>query len=270
MLSTGNTKNGLFLLISFCCFSQLFSQSKLLRGQVNANEADVTGVVIQNRNANQSTITDDKGNFSVKVALNDTLIFSAVQFKRKVLPVNRAIFETTFLIVNLEAFVNELREVVVQPYDLSGSLGSDITKLNLEKDVSAEALGLPNAEVRVISQSENKLNDADHSKFLYFYGIGFAVNVNKILNRLSGRTKKMKERVALDKSYERVKQIEKSFIDSLLVNHLKIPKKNFYDFIYFCGQDKGFKTITTTNDELKLWQFLIDKSKGYRKNKGLD
>jgi len=259
----------LFLIV-FSCSSSLLAQSKLLRARVNASQGDVTGIVVQNKTNGQATITDNKGDFSIRVSLNDTLVFSAVQFKRKVLPVNKAIFNTAFVVINLEEFVNELREVVVQPYNLSGNLESDITGLTLEKDVSAEALDLPNADVKIISQSENKLNDADHGKFAYFYVIALVINLNKIMNRVNGKTQMLKKRVALDEAYANVKQVEESFMDSLLINQLKIPKENFYDFIYFCESDESFKIRLEENDELKLWQFLIDKSKAYRKSNGLE
>ena len=256
--------------VFFSCFQALIAQSKLLRGTVTSKSKDVTGVTIQNISSLKASITDDKGDFSIKVSLNDTLVFSAVQFKRKVLLVNNTIFNTAFIIVNLEEFVNELQEVIVQPFNLSGSLGSDVTKLTLEKDVSAEALGLPNADVRIISQSENKLNDADHGKFAYFYVIALVINLNKVMNRINGKTQMLKKRIAFDKAYENIKEVEESFMDSLLIEHLKIPKENFYDFIYFCESDESFKICLEENDELKLWQFLIDKSKVYRKNNGLE
>jgi hypothetical protein len=206
----------------------------------------------------------------IQVSLKDTLAFSAVQFKPKVIPITAALYNSTFLTVPLEEFVNELDEVVVLPYNLSGNLGSDVTGLQLEKDVSAEALGLPNAAVKIISQSENKLNDADHGKFAYYYVIALTINLNKVLNRLSGRTKMLKERIALDEKYKTTQRVEAAFVDSLLINHLKIPKENFYEFINFCESEKEFYSLSQVEDELKLWEFLISKSKAYRKNKGLD
>ncbi|WP_394975036.1 carboxypeptidase-like regulatory domain-containing protein [uncultured Croceitalea sp.] len=243
---------------------------KNIKGQVVVNNKDVTGVVVQNITSEKATITDVDGNFVIQVVLNDTLVFSAVQFKRKVLPITTEIYSSTFLKIPLEEFVNELREVVVQPFNLSGNLDADLVNLKLEKDVSAEALGLPNAHVRVITQSENKLNDADHGKFAYYYVIALTINLNKVLNRLSGRTKMLKERVALDKKYKATQKVEATFVDSLLINHLKIPKENFYEFIRFCESEKEFYSLAQDDDELKLWEFLIQKSSNYRKIKKLD
>jgi len=157
----------------------------------------------------------------------------------------------------------------VQPFGLSGDINKDLNGLILDKDVSAEALGLPNADVRIITQSENKLNDADHGKFIYFYGLGFAVNVNKILNRLNGKTKMLKKRVELDADYEVIKGLEAKFLDSLILAELQIPQTRFYDFIRYCEADSSFKDHASGYDELKLWEFLKKKSGTYRLNNGL-
>jgi len=202
----------------------------------------------------------------------------AVQFKRKVIPITPSFFNTTFLTVPMEEFVNELREVVVQPFNLSGNIDADVTRLQLEKDVSAEALNLPNAYQKIPTQSERKLKEADSGKFIEFgnykldstFNPTFFINAHKILNRLSGRTKMLKERVALDKRYETTKKVEAAFVDSLLINHLKIPETNFYEFIQFCESDESFYNLAEGNDELKLWDFLIQKSIVYRKNNELD
>ncbi|MEM9650429.1 MAG: hypothetical protein AAF969_18290, partial [Bacteroidota bacterium] len=138
----------------------------MLNGIVTSDNGDVVGVVIQTSNQKRSTITDNNGEFSIGVSRNDTLIFLAVQFKRKVIPVNEAVFTAKYITVPLEEFVNELKGVTVQPYNLSGDLTSDLSNLNIGKNVSAEALGLPNADAKILSQSENKLNDADHGRFV--------------------------------------------------------------------------------------------------------
>ncbi len=260
----------LFITLSLSCSLSIGQSSKSIKGKVTAKDKDVAAVVVQNMSTKKATITSEDGSFSIQASLNDTLVFSAVQFKRKVIPITTSFYNSSFINVLLEEFVNRLREVVVQPYNLSGNLDSDLSYLKLEKDVSAEALGLPNAAVRVVTQSENKLYDADHGKFAYYYVIALTINLNKVLNRLSGRTKMLKNRVALDKKYKTTQKVEAAFVDSLLIHHLKIPEENFYEFIRFCESDKNFFVLAEGKDELRLWDFLIQKSLTYRENNKLD
>jgi len=259
------------LLLFFCLFALSNAQtfdSKSLKGRVVATGKDVTGVAIQNISTRRATITDFNGDFSIEVKLNDTLVFSAVQFRRKIVPISMELLNSPFITVPLEEFVNELREVVVNPYNLSGRLDSDLDGLELEKDVSAEALGLPNAHQKIPTQSERKLQQATFGKF----NIGMILSppLDPIINAITGRTKMLKNRVKIDKAYARTQRVQNFYVDSIFMVDLKIPEEKIADFMYFCEVDDDFQTTVDTHDKLKIWEFLIKKSQAYRENNELD
>ncbi len=243
-------------------------QTKELRGQVVASDGDVVGVVVQNIVSERAVITDVDGFFSITAQLNDTLVFSAVQYKRKVLPVNEVLWNTNFFTIRLEEFVNELREVVVKPYDLSGDLSQDLTKLTLEKDVSAEALNLPNAHRSIPSQSERKLMQATYGKFNPMMIL--SPPLDPIINAITGRTKMLKNRVKVDGEYARTQRVQDFYADSLFLTALKIPMEKIDDFMYFCEVDEAFQTIVDSHDKLKIWDFMVEKSRLYRRENELD
>ena len=246
----------------------LAQNQKQLSGKVIAKGKDVTGVVVQNTRLEKATVTAVDGSFTIQAALNDTLVFSAVQFKRKVIPITPSFFNATFLTVAMEEFVNELREVVVQPFNLSGNLDSDVTGLQLDKDVSAEALGLPNAYQKIPTQNERKLQQATFGKF----NIGMLLSppLDPIINAITGRTKMLKNRVKIDKAYARTQRVQNFYVDSIFMQDLKIPYEKIDDFMYFCEVDSTFQNTVDTHDKLKIWEFLIQKSEIYRKNNELD
>ncbi|RDY58100.1 hypothetical protein [Flagellimonas nanhaiensis] len=260
----------LFPFLLILVFNAAAQQDELkdLNGRVVAEGRDVVGVVIQNISSKKAVITDVNGNFSIQVQLNDTLAFSAVHFKRKMLPVNEVIFNTNFITVPLEEFVNELREVVVQPYNLSGDLNQDVSNLDLPKDVGAEALGLPNANVKVITQSERKLQEA--SSGMYSLSRPLAVGLNPIINAITGRTKMLKNRVKVDEKYARTQRVQDFYVDSLFVATLKIPLEKVDDFMYFCEVDEEFQEVVDSKDKLLIWDFMVLKSRAYRENNKLD
>ncbi|WP_190811628.1 carboxypeptidase-like regulatory domain-containing protein [Flagellimonas sp. S3867] len=260
----------LFLVLCLLSFSVFAQQraTKELKGRVYSPQKDVVGVVVQNITSTRAVITDIDGNFSIPVKLNDTLVFSAVQFKRKILTVNEVLLNTSFISVPLEEFVNELDEVVVKPYNLSGDLDQDLDGLQLEKDVSAEALGLPNADAKIPTQSERKLQEA--SKGMYSLKRPLAVGLTPIVNAITGRTKMLKNRVKVDKTYSRTQRVQHFYIDSLFVTTLKIPVEKIDDFMYFCEVDEGFQNIVDSKDKLKVWDFMVVKSRAYRKNNNID
>lgn len=225
-------------------------------------------MTIQNITSERATITDFEGHFSIRVSKGDTLVFSAVQFKRKQVPISQSLMDSPFIQITMEEFVNELKEVTVQPFGLSGDIAKDLTGLQLEKDVSAEALGLPNAEVKIITQSERKLQEA--SKGMYSLRAPLAININPIINAITGRTKMLKNRVAVDKKYAQTQAVQESVEDSLFLKELHIPKEKVADFMYFCEVDEEFQQLVVQEDQLKLWSYLLERSKLYRKNNGLE
>lgn len=263
-------RNRLFFssaLVLGCLLSQA-QETRPLNGRVEAKDKDVVGVVVQNISSNNAVITDLEGRFSIPVQVGDTLVFSAVQFKKKSLPINAVIFNTNFVSVNLEEFVNELEEVVVRPYNLSGNLDEDLENLTLKKDVSAEALGLPNAGVRIKTQSERKLQEAAGPKFSPTMIL--SPPLNPIINAITGRTKMLKNRVKLDKKYARTQRVQDFYVDSLFVTTFKIPKEKIDDFMYYCEVDEEFQQVVGSKDKLRILDFMILKSRAYRKDNNLE
>ncbi|NKI30323.1 hypothetical protein HCU67_00085 [Muricauda sp. DJ-13] len=240
---------------------------KLLKGKVIAPGEDVTGVTIQNVSTKKATITDFEGNFSIEVRELDTLVFSAVQLKRKILPVTEPIFNSSFVRVPMQAFVNELREVVVLPYNLSGDLNTDAKAMNVAP-VTAESLGLPNAHAKIPTQSERKLMQASYGKFNL--GMLLSPPLDPLINMITGRTKMLKNRVAVDKKYAKTNAVEASIVDSLFLSELKIPKRKIADFMYFCEVDDEFQQLVSRKDQLLLWEYLLRRSKLYRENNELE
>ena len=257
----------LFFFLSIASYAQQ-TGSKQLRGRVYSANEDVVGVVVQNLTSKSAVITDMDGNFSILVAQQDTLAFSAVQFQRKHIVVNDVVYNTSFISVPLEEFVNELKEVVVRPYDLSGDLNQDLDQLQLEKDVSAEALGLPNAHAKIPTQSERKLQQATFGKFNV--GMILTPPLDPIINAITGRTKMLKNRVKVDKTYARTQRVQGFYADSLISANLKIPMEKLDDFLYFCEVDDEFQRTVDTHDKLKIWDFMVSKSRAYRRNNNLD
>ena len=258
-------------LVIFSIAQGLFAQegdTKLLQGRVTSVDKDVVGVVVQNITTKDAVITDFEGNFSIRVRVNDTLVFSAVHFLRKSVPVTEALFQSNFVEVPMQEFVNQLREVVVTPYNLTGDLTKDIDRVVLEKDVSAEALNLPNAHQRVPTQSERRLKQATYGKFNL--GMILTPPLDPIINAITGRTKMLKNRVKVDKSYAQTQRVQGYYADSLFVTTLKIPMDKIDDFMYFCEVDEAFQAAVESQDRLRIWDVMINKSRAYRKSNDLD
>jgi len=233
--------------------------SKELRGKVSSADGDVAATHVLNISTHKAAITDIDGYFTLAASLHDTLVFSAIQYQRKEVIVTTQLLASISITVHLEPAVNELNEVVVMPYNLTGDLSRDMKS---EPVVVAATLGLPNAYAKKKTQSERKLNEATT-------GAGL-VPLNPIINAITGRTKMLKERVARETTYARTERVRDFYSDSLFVKDLKIPLLKIDDFMYFCEVDPLFSAVVDTHDQIKIWEFMRKKSKVYKVNNELD
>jgi len=242
--------------------------SKTLEGKVYSADGDVAATHVLNTTTKKASITDINGFFSIAVRLNDTLVFSAVQYKRKEIVVNASMLESKLLSIPLEESNIALDEVIVMPYNLTGDLERDMRNMDVDPIVSASSLGLPNAHVKPMMQSERLLKEASMGPM--HIGMLTSVPFNPLINAISGRTKMLKERVARDIKYTKSQQLRTQFADSLFVLQLKIPKEKIDDFLYYCEVDARFNAVVDTQDLFSIWDFIRQKSVLYRKNNGIE
>ena len=249
-----------------------------IEGRVYSKDGDVAATHVSNITQNRGTITDVNGFFNISVKLNDTLVFSAVQYKKKKFVVTIETLDTKKLEVFLEVALTQLNEVVVTPYNLTGDLNRDAKRLKIKPIVTASTLGLPNAYVKPKTKNERRLAEADSGKFIEFghYALDSTfnpmvmINIHKILNRVTGRTQKLKKYVAIDKEIALLNKVKRFYHDSIYQQELKIPEDQINDFMNFCEVDSLYTDVVESDDILRLWEFLERNSLVYRKNNNLN
>ncbi len=225
-----------------------------------SDDGDVAGTHVLNTTTDRATITDVGGYFAISAKLNDTLVFSAVQYQRKEIVVSLDVLESKLLLIPLEEALTELDEVVVTPYNLSGDMSRDLNRMDIEPVVTSSTLGLPNAYVKPISKAERELYTATSG--------GGIVPLFPVINAITGRTKMLKNRIKRNETYARTERVREFYVDSLYTTELNIPKEKVDDFLYFCEVDSTFQSTVDTHDRLAIWEFLRKKSVVYLENNG--
>lgn len=235
--------------------------SKPIEGRVYSESGDVAATHVLNITSNKASITDSQGFFTITAKLNDTLVFSAVQYKRKTMVVTPAVLDSKLLYIPLEEALTQLDEVIVMPYNLTGDMATDLTRVEIEPVVTASTLGLPNAYAKLPTQAERELFAATANPFMSF---------DPLINAITGRTKMLKERVVRNQKYERTQRVKAFYADSLFTTEFKIPQEKIDDFMYFCEVDPVFQILVDAHDQIKIWEYMRNKSVIYRENNGLD
>ena len=103
------------LVFCFCCqfcFGQILTR-KTIHAQVVNDSIKLGNVVVFNVNSKTGTVTNQQGFFSILGKAKDTLVFSSLAFKSRKIVLTEKDVSSPILRVKLEAFVNQLPEVVV-------------------------------------------------------------------------------------------------------------------------------------------------------------
>lgn len=260
------------LLIMVFCLSLGFVKAqdfaKRIEGRVFSKDGDVATVHVSNISTKRGAITDVSGYFEITARLNDTLVFSAVQYERVEIIVTWGVLEKKLVQVPLKESLTELDEVVVMPYNLTGDLDRDMGNMKVGPVVTASTLGLPNAFLRPPTQSERKL-DAARTWDAYFYVIAMGSKLDPLINYFSGRTKMLNQRIAREAQSKWIEEVRGYYPDSLYVHELKIPNANAGDFFYSCEKDSLFEVTARNGGRLQLWEVLKKNSIKYLKDNAI-
>lgn len=248
------------IILFFSTFAQ--AQLKNISGLVTAN-GEVEGIHVLNKSSVKYTITDTDGSFTIPVKLNDTLVFSALKYQIKEVVISQKDISSNNLRVKLEEKINELDEVTVGKV-LTGNLGSDLKNTPVETPINFYDLGIPGYKGKPKTIEERKLADADAGSWGYV-GIGFGVNFHKLLNRISGRTKKLKEIVEISENDKCMKRLKSFYSESLFENEV-LSEAQQNEYFYFCMDEENFNEICDRNDPIEVIPFLKQKLKAYKAN----
>jgi len=257
----------LFLVAAYVGYGQ--EHRTHLKGSVNNLKNDVSNVLIINLNTKQSTITDSLGLFSIAAKLKDSIRITAVQYLRKDILITDSILKANIWEVNLVENIINLNEVTVSPYNLTGTIALDIDRLDIKPEVSAKSLGLPNADLIKMTQSERLFIEADRGNYFNFYVVALTINTHKIMNRLSGRTKSFEEMVERDEKMNLEKEIIAKFSKETMCNNFKISKANIDGFLTYCLSQEDFLSLAEVGNSVEVWEYLKAKSVAFKKTESI-
>jgi hypothetical protein len=205
----------LFLFLSFAGIVHAQDDRRLLKGKVVAELVALEDIYVINRQTENTAMTEKGGYFSIMAKPGDTLMFSAMQIKGKLVPVSGENFSEALFFVKLEPMVHALDEVKIIRYD----------------NINAVALGIIPQGQKKYTPAERRLKTA--SDGANQIGLSTVVAVDPLLNLLSGRTAMLKKEVDVEKKELLMKKIEDLFEEKFFVEQLKIPVLYVKGFWYF-------------------------------------
>ena len=229
---------GILFFFSFLSFAQESSEdSRISAVVVNAqSEAPLESVHVVNLNQVIGTITNEKGEFSITAAVNDTLYFSYLGFKSQRIRVTNDMFKFEGTQIALTELAYALEEVIVRPYQLTGYLEIDVKNLPINNGYQYSISGL-----NVSYEGGNK-NSSAVTKVL-----GAILNPADLLRNLFGKKPAQLRKLRQMREDDEIRSLLASKFDrELLTEFLQLEKVDIQDILNNCNYSKSF--ITTAND----------------------
>jgi len=226
------------LLFSFILTAQEERENNIISAVVvNAQTDDVMeSVHVVNLNQVFGTITNEKGEFTINAAVNDTLYFSFLGFKSQKIRVTNDMFKFKDTKVALTELAYALEEVIVRPYQLTGYLEIDVKNLPINNAYQYSISGL------TVGYEGGNRNPTAVTKVL-----GAILNPADLLRNLFGKKPNQMRKLRQMKEDDDIRNLLASKFDrETLTEFLQLEKVDIQDILNNCNYSKSF--ITTAND----------------------
>ncbi len=264
----------LIIILFFTLHLSAQSEQVIIHGTITNDSIILENIHVFNINSKKGAITNIKGKFKIAVQLNDTLIFSGIQFYSKKLQITNQIIERKFIQIDLLQKINTLAEVEIKAHDLTGSLFVDMKKV---KDTTFRPEPTPwNIDFRVLPET-NRDKPPDPSKLTNPNApiggdlIGLTLfSFKPLIKEVSkiGKTKrdiKNKERIYQKKAKTAPEEIRTEFGDDFFIKTLNIPIEQIDAFIIYC-ESKNIIHLFLKGKKMEMIDVFLIESKSYKYN----
>lgn len=234
-----------------------------INGIILSENQDVEGVTVFNTSSNKGTITNNKGEFNIEVALNDRIEVSALQFKPTLIIVDETAIQAKRLKIYLVEQINQLDAVLLN----SGLIGNLKVDIDNVKMIDPIKLNMGNMNMAFEYNDDKAFDNSVISNNLisvmnkgqFYNGINF-VQIAGGIFELFVKPKAKKSRANNIPLSNTATQITSVFSQSYIAETFKIPEEKVPDFIGFLESKNINSELFKETNKLQLIDYLMKQS----------
>ncbi|GAA0873206.1 hypothetical protein GCM10009117_23530 [Gangjinia marincola] len=230
------------------------TNAQQFRGVIVADSIEKVEINIVNITKQLGTTNNQQGEFSLAAEDGDRILFSSLPYETYEIKVTSAMLSAPRNVIYLAPKVNELPEVKLNKYGLSGNLGDDIAAL--PPAITPGTLGLPQRTKPVPTQAERRLYTATTSSG--------GVPLDLLINIISGRLKMLKKVLENERQQTLVIRSRQAFPEGYFKEQYELKEEQVDEFLYFCAKDKDLNKYLRFQNVLALIEFFDAKIEPYR------
>lgn len=210
-------------------FGNLFAQNEdIVRGRVMNDTIPVMGVHVQNLHTQLFSTTDEKGYFTIKATIGNTLQLTHVSMQTVFRNIAKADFQVAGIVIQMKEHINELEEVQVTKH----------------KNITAQELGI---------LQHTPIRRTYGEKKLFSSGGG----IISIINIITGRRKQIKKDLQNERNMAVATYISEN-MGNFLKKELKLSEEEINALAYYVMERPEFHKAVQENNLKDLEFMLID------------
>lgn len=246
----------IFFVVSYSAISQGTS----LKGKIITGHLENSSINIINLSKEMGTTNNTEGEFEIPVTVNDTLLFSSIQYEPREIVITEEILKKEFITVLLVEKIDELKEVNISDINLSGNIATDLKNI---PTLTQADLGFPMSDAPRLTSIERKLKTASNlSTSSPDTPPGVKASLDGILNRINGKTAKLLK-AAANEDLSQTVDAGVAALPGSFFTELAIPQNRIRDFVYFCAENQNFSALLVETKRFDLIEYYQLKAPQY-------
>lgn len=248
-----------------------FSQSntlKILRGIVVSDSLQVERITVTNVTAGTYSITNDLGQFSIFAKEGDVVVFSGVAFETKEITLKALDFQEMIFKVKLNIQINELDEVKIGPFKLTGDLVYDSQRIKVKPSFKVDIPKIDLSNIEITGVKARVENSAMPNINKPLNGIDFVKVGGMIAGLFKSENSDKNQFKKSVSSEEFIVVLKRKFSDKFFIETLKIDEDKIGLFFKYCEtSERQQNWLLEPQNGLALVDYLFEKSEEFNKLK---
>ncbi|MFC4632625.1 carboxypeptidase-like regulatory domain-containing protein [Dokdonia ponticola] len=256
------------LLLLFCIPFLTFAQDikrETITGKIIVEGNDIEGITIYNATSKKGTISNEKGEFMIAVALNDLIEVKALEYQNIDIRINKAVLESKKLSIFLIEEINLLDEVLVKNRSLTGNLNTDATTVKLFRPkLDVVYFGMVNQDPNDFTEN-NPAQIKNMAIRSEAQAMVHSLNVINVVDQLLLPLfrSEVKDKKASGVPEVPVKSVKYYLGSTFLVENFNIPAHRVEEFIRYVEDDTFDFELLNYGHEIEFLELLNKKSKTF-------
>lgn len=257
----------IFIVLLISCHLTAQEKSRVsINGSIQMpGDNESQGISVFNINTNRGTVTNEAGQFIISVGVNDSVMISAVQFQEFTVVINEGVMESSQLNINVAEVVNELPEVIVSPYDLTGNVNVDIARLSvIETPDTLNSMDAQSRYFEADAEPDFQSPPRNTAIDMHYKGMENGLNFANLFKQLLITSRREQVRRPEDTVATDVREL---YSDEFFRENLDLELEDINEFIYFADDNGLDERMLKEGNELDLIQFLVEQSKRFKRQR---